>query len=453
MKNNIITVKIKYIPENGDLTDILSFIKNYNNILRFTYNRVQEGIKSTKELTKLQHNLNNIFIDSHFKNSAIYEAKSFQNDKLIFGGKKLFLDRLRNKISKEEFKLKKLSPLYSIGESNQKANRKFKIINENTIIFKPSRDLHIKLNLINQGKNYKKILSKLKELQETKQIAITYKLNLEYIYLSFDNSILNQNIYKIKKDRIIAIDMNPNYLGYSIVDWKDENNYKLIDKGVVDISLINQKENNLHVSSNNPKKRYIKNKRDYELIKIAHRLFDLCKYYHCECFSIEDLSIKSQDLNKGKQLNKLINNQWNRNQFLKTLRKLVNSSSATFIEVKPEYSSVLGNLIYREEHLPDMVLSSIEIGRRAYEFNNQYLLKYKVQQKNIVFPKLEFVKSRIEQSLEKLGHPFKFETYKQLFSELKKSKLKYRFLLEQCKNSRVFSIFHYKSYIKQYKFT
>ena len=453
MKNNIITVKIKYIPENGDLTDILSFIKNYNNILRFTYNRVQEGIKSTKELTKLQHNLNNIFIDSHFKNSAIYEAKSFQNDKLIFGGKKLFLDRLRNKISKEEFKLKKLLPLYSIGESNQKANRKFKIIDENTIIFKPNKDLHIKLNLINQSKNYKKILNKLKGLQETKQIAITYKLNLEYIYLSFDYSILKQNVYKIKKDRIIAIDMNPNYLGYSIVDWKDENSYKLIDKGVFDISLINQKENNLNVASDDPKKKYIKNKRDYELIKIAHRLFSLCKHYQCECFSIEDLAIKSKDLNKGKQLNKLINNQWNRNKFVNILRKLVNSSSAIFIEVKPEYSSVLGNLIYREEHLPDMVLSSIEIGRRAYEFNNQYLLKYKVQQKNIVFPKLEFVKSRIEQSLEELGHSLEFGTYQQLFSELKKSKLKYRFLLEQCKNSRVFSIFHYKSYIKQYKFT
>lgn len=452
MKSNIITLKIKYVPENGDLTDIISFIRNYNNVLKFTYNRVQEGIKSTKEITNLQKELNNIFVDSHFKNSAIYEAKTYQKNKIIFGGKKLFLDRLRNKISKEEFKLKKLLPLCSIGESNQKANRKFKLIDENTIIFKPNRDLHIKLNLINQGKNYKKILNKLKELQETKQLAITYKLSLDNIFLSFDNSILKQNVYKIKKDRAIAIDMNPNYLGYSIVDWKDENSYELIDKGVFDISLINQKENNLNVSSDNSKKKYIKNKRNYELIKIAYILFDLCKFYHCECFSIEDLSIKSKDLNKGKQLNKLINNQWNRNKFVNILRKLVNSSSTTLIEVKPEYSSILGNLIYKEEHLPDMILSSIEIGHRAYEFNNQYLLKYKVQQKNIVFPKLEFVKNRIEQSLEELGHPFKFETYQQLFSELKKSKLKYRFLLEQCKNSRVFSIFHYKSLIKLYKF-
>ena len=452
MKSNIITLKISYIPENGDLTDIFVYIKNYNNVLKFTYNRVQKNIKSTKELTKLQNNLNNIFVDSHFKNSAIYEAKAFQDSKLIFGGKKLFLERLKNKISKEEFKQKRLLPICSIGEANKKANRKFKIIDENTIIFKPNKDLHIKLNLINQGKNYKKVLNKLINLQETKQIAITYKLDLNYIYLSFDNSILEQNNYKTKKDRIIAIDMNPNYLSYSITDWKDENSYIIIDKGVFDISLINQKENSLNISSNDFKKKYIKNKRDYELTKIAYRLFNLCKHYQCECFSSEYLSIKSKDLNKGKQLNKLVNNQWNRNKFVNTLKKLVNSSSATFIEVKPEYSSILGNLIYREEQLPDMVLSSIEIGRRAYEFNNQYLLKYKIQQKNVVFPKLEFVKNRIEQSLEELGHPIKFETYQELFSRLKKSKLKYRFLLEQCKNSRVFSNFSYKSLVKLYKF-
>ena len=365
MKSNIITLKINYIPENGDLTPIIFYIKNYNNVLRFTYNRVQEGVISTKELTTLQKQMNNIFIDSHFKNSAIYEAKSYQDKNLIFGGKKLFLDRCKNKVSKSEFQLKRLLPLCSIGEADKKANRKFKIINENTILFKPNKDLHICLNLINQGKNYKKILNKLKELQETKQIAITYKLDLNYIYLSLDYSLLNQITYKTKKDRIIAIDMNPNYLGYSVVDWQGENNYKIIDKGAFDISLINKKENNLKVSSNDSKKKYIKNKRDYETINIAHQLFNLCRHYHCECFSIEDLSIKSRDLNKGKKLNKLVNNQWNRNKFINCLKKLVNSSSTTLIEVKTEYSSILGNLIYREEHLPDMVLSSIEIGRRA----------------------------------------------------------------------------------------
>ena len=178
MENSIITMKMRYkISSDKDKARILKYIKNYNSILRFTYNRVQEGIKSTKELTALQNKLNNIFIDSHFKNSAIYDAKSIQKDKVIFGGKKLFLDRLKNKITKDEFKLKKLIPIYSIGEADKKANRKFEIIDENTILFKPNRAEHIKLSLVSQGNNYKNKLKKLKDLQESKQIAITYKLS------------------------------------------------------------------------------------------------------------------------------------------------------------------------------------------------------------------------------------------------------------------------------------
>lgn len=452
MTSNIITLKIKYVPEDGDLSTIFSYVKNYNNVLRFTYNRIQENVKSTKELTFLQKTLNNIFIDSHFKNSAIFDAKTFQDKNIIFGGKKLFLDRVKNKISKEEFIQKRLLPLCSIGEANQKANRKFKIIDENTILFKPTRKEHLKLHLVNQGNNYKKKLKTLLKLQETKQISITYKIDLEHIFISFDNSILEKNAYKTKKDRIIGVDMNPNYLGYSVVDWLNENDYKIIDSGVFDISSLNKKENELKVSTQDSKREYIKNKRDYEITKIAHRLFDLAKHYKCEVFSIEKLNMKTKDLCKGKKLNRLINNQWNRNKFINVLKKLVNSSSTTLIEVEPAYSSILGNLIYREERLPDMVLSSIEIGRRACEFNNQYLLNIKECKKNIIQPDFDLVKERISKSLEELNIQSQIQNFQELYSILKKSKAKYRFLLENSNISRVFSRNYKKSYIKLYSF-
>ena len=68
------------------------------------------------------------------------------------------------------------------------------------------------------------------------------------------------------------------------------------------------------------------------------------------------------------------------------------------------YSSFEGNLIYREEKLPDMCLSSIEIGRRTYEFYHQYVLKDKNKEKNIIFDKLENVQNQIEKSLEELDY-------------------------------------------------
>ena len=54
------------------------------------------------------------------------------------------------------------------------------------------------------------------------------------------------------------------------------------------------------------------------------------------------------------------------------------------MEVIPQYSSFIGNIIFRNLNKPDMVLSSIELSRRGYEFRHQYVLKDKPQTKNIV---------------------------------------------------------------------
>ena len=44
MESNIITMKIRYsVSSDKDKIRILEYIKNYNNVLKFTYNRVQEG--------------------------------------------------------------------------------------------------------------------------------------------------------------------------------------------------------------------------------------------------------------------------------------------------------------------------------------------------------------------------------------------------------------------------
>lgn len=90
-QENNITLKIKYHSQS--INEIIKYIKNYNNVLKFTYNRLLKNkYFKTKELTNLQKTMNNIFIDSHFKNSAIFEAKSLiSENKIIFGGKNYFL--------------------------------------------------------------------------------------------------------------------------------------------------------------------------------------------------------------------------------------------------------------------------------------------------------------------------------------------------------------------------
>lgn len=90
---NLVTWKIKYSCDSS----LLDVIKQYNSVLKFTYNRLLENPKlKTSEITQLQKSLNNCsLIGSHLKNSAIYDAKSLValSDKPIVFGVSIFLNR------------------------------------------------------------------------------------------------------------------------------------------------------------------------------------------------------------------------------------------------------------------------------------------------------------------------------------------------------------------------
>ena len=90
-----------------------------------------------------------------------------------------------------------MSPLSSIGESQFKGNRKFNINSDLSITFKPSKDKHFNLNLI-YGQNQEHYLKTLYELTLTNLISISYKLDKEYIYITFDESKLANKEENIK---------------------------------------------------------------------------------------------------------------------------------------------------------------------------------------------------------------------------------------------------------------
>lgn len=457
-QENNITLKIKYHSQYK--SRIIEYIQNYNNVVRFTYNRLLENNSlKTKELTELQKTMNNIFIDSHFKNSAIFESKSLinKNKKIIFGGKKLFFERMNNKLTKEDYRKQKLIPLCSIGEASKKGNRKFKIENENYILFKPTKNEHFILELESVGKNYRSYLNKLINLQENKDISLTYKLSDEFIYITFDLNKLNDTELKTNKvqNRYFAIDMNPNYVGWAVIDWLDSTSYKIIDSGVLSLKLLNDYDNSLkgkRLDSSCKERKYITNKRQYEVINISHKLVMIANHYKCESFVMEDLCIKSSDRSKGKRFNKLCNSQWCRNIFVNQIKKYCKLFNIQILEVLANYSSFVGNLVYRCEQLPDMCLSSIEISRRGYEWYHQYILKDKNKEKNIVFNDCKYSHNRINQSLEELNYPVEYFNILDLYNKIKKSKTRYRLSFDDLAKSRVFSKIHIKSYQTSYKF-
>ena len=357
-ETNIITMKIKYHTETKEDSDrIFQMMVNYNNIVKCTYNYLLKHPKAkTAEISKYQNSLNNIFLDTHFKGSAIYEAKSLikrnGENKVIFGGKKLFIQRCQNKITKEEFYKEKQIPIYRVGQSNEKGNSKFKIITEEYILFKPNKNEHILLTLESVGKNYQKRLLELSELVNQKKIPIDFRLDLEYIYISFDlNKLKSERIISKKiKDRYFSIDLNPNYIGYTVINWFDGQNYKIVDKGCFSLKKLNDYDDFLNgkgFSSESKERKYISNKRKYETIDISHKLVKIANHYRCEYFIMEDLVISPKDNKKGRKFNKKCNNQWDRNLIVNQIKKVCKFNKIKVLEVVPNYSSFIGNLVYR----------------------------------------------------------------------------------------------------------
>ena len=444
------TLKIKYHSSEENISLIKDYQRQYSCVYRWMYNRTDEGM-SEKEREHQVKLLNNIdLLDSWFIRSACKEATYLykaneDGNTIIFGGKKNYFDRLKGNISKEEYKDKRLSPLCSIGEGNQNGNRKFQIQEDLSIIFKPDRKNKIIISPNGLSRSYKRIIKKLYILQSTKSLPITYKISSDYIYIIFDESMLYpKKTLKCIENRVMSIDLNPNYIGWSIVDWISEDEYKIIKSGVYSIKEINDINFQLKkekLSSTDKKRIYLSNKRHHEIMEISKNLINKCLYYQCENFVMEELSITHKDNKKGKKYNKLVNNCWCRDKFVNNLKKRCNINNISLIEVKPQYNSFIGNILYRETQEPDMVLASIEIGRRGYEFNNQYIKKTKEQKKNIIQPVItNKLKNCVIKSMEEIGYTDVIsDNLIELYYKIKNLKFRYRVSLDDKEFFRCFS--------------
>ena len=410
--------------------ELLSTQKVFNNMVRYAYNRlIDNNNLKEKDLRKL--------ISETFKQpswltqcaikDAIYLYKSNKTKGLktvIFGGFKNLRDYLLKKKSKEQYKLDKLLPITFQGEACKYGNRMFNFnLCNNELTYKQNKKQHYKLTYKQPRKNILRDLLKLQELSKQNKIAITIKLNIvtKKLYIIFEESKLQYEKYKdLKNSRVIGIDLNPNAIGLSILEFNKNNSeeFKVLHKEVISTYELNKTS----VSNN---------KRKYELIEICYHIDKLVKTWKCSRICLEELTINSSDKQRGKTFNRLCNNVWCRNLVINKLKMLSNIHGYFITEVNPAYSSFIGNILYGNEHTPDMVASSIEVARRAYN-------KFK---KGHFYPLIQFnhLNEQWKQTLSGLN------SWKEMFNKIKKLKLKYRFLLLDYVKNAVFS----KTYIKQ----
>ena len=140
---------------------------------------------------------------------------------------------------------------------------------------------------------------------------------------------------------------------------------------------------------------------------------------------LEDLKFKTNG--SYSKFNRLTRNQWCRDLLKNNINKRCNIYDINVINVKPEYSSFVGNFLFRHvTNMPDMVLASIEIGRRGYEYSSQYIDKTKDKKKNIVFPDISDFDDFYTKSLEEFSIKEKPDNLLLLYSYIKNAKMTYR---------------------------
>lgn len=123
---------------------------------------------------------------------------------------------------------------------NQKGNRLFKIeVENNKFIYKRACKEHYDLEIVEKlSDKRKQIISRLQSLMSEKKIPVTIRLKKDHIYLSYDEKIVEnyRKIHNLFQNRVLGIDLNPNYFGISIIEFDHKDNFKIIYKEVIDVS-------------------------------------------------------------------------------------------------------------------------------------------------------------------------------------------------------------------------
>jgi IS605 OrfB family transposase len=418
----MITIKLPYKTE----FDFTTILKQYSSIVRYSYNRFLDG-KNEKEIRLMTKSLNNTdLLNSWMIQCGVREGKQlqtrFDNNRIIFGGKKNFIKKIQNKITKEEYQLKRILPLTIQGEVLQKGNRCFNldIIENNKIIFKLNRNYHIELQLPKLRTNIKNKLIKLQLLNDEMGYTYQIKLDLSNIYISFEE--FKQEIMTLNENRHLGIDLNPDTIGITILD-----NDKIIHAQEFSLKPIFKKIFNENLASDSDKMRYFQNKLQFETYEISKQITKLATHFNCKTVYIEDLKFK-QKLSGDQKYNRIGNrknkNLWKKELFKQNLEKRLVMNGIKLYSVNPAYSSFIGNL---QHNYTDAVNASIEIARRGFE--------YRIKKNKTKFYPVLIVKHQWKEMATK------FQNWKEFYLEIKNLKLKYRVQLEELTNLKaVFSL-------------
>lgn len=300
------------------------------------------------------------------------------------------------------FQENRIMQVYLVGEANQKGNRYFDFDFENkTIFYKPfkGKKVEIKYSCKHQ---FNEELLELKKLIDQKIIPVTVSIGKSEINITFDNTIVSgyyidekerrkeckeikekgyskeittdliKEIYKKHREdlkakmlkgkiaeRYMAVDLNPEYIGFCIADKGENDIKKIIKKGVFDLRELNEK---LNVSSEDALQKYQNNKRKHEIINVIKTLFEIANQYKVAYFISEDIENIGKSELSNKIANRKVKNIWHRLITEWQIEKRCTANGIEHLKVIPAYTSFIGNIIYDNF---DATNAALEICRKG----------------------------------------------------------------------------------------
>ncbi len=409
------------------------FQREYSSVFRYAYERTSEG-KTQKEIRGLakqiwcnpasnnQQALNSWIVQCAILNAqAQYAAHQSQittglrpNKPVVWGGRKQLSLRRANKITHAEWQRARLRPLCLQGEVLQKSNRlfDFSLLHKSLLIYKPNKTIRLTIPLTGYGP---KQLHQLMYIQsQIGKIPVQVQLKQGQVCLTYEQEKSSVQ-HNAVPNRILGIDQNPNSVGVTIMDFRD---------GKSRVVYAEQIQWNKAARTDS-------NKRDHETTQIAHAIAKLARHYRVSEVALENLTMGARDAGKGRNFNRLVNNEWNRTQFDWCIRKLCDKYSIPVFHANCAYSSTIGNLTYR--NLPDACGAAAEIARRAH---------HKYKKKLCMYPPLVHEELELLTQWKNEGFDFfKITTWQALHNLIKNAELKYRVQLSSLRSavSRFFS--------------
>src|ERR1017187_7615384 len=368
------TIKLRYEPPVG-LSEVLADQRRRQaRLIRTAYRRLVAGMDQRSLYSALRalpvgQGLHTWLILSGMKKArALHERHP--EGKVIFGGRRSFLDRAQGRISREEWRAKRLMALYIEGHAKsygaQGGNHLVTLdfASDRVIYHGPDgRDFPLRLLLSRKSREYRRRLIELQARCETlRDVPFTVTFNEAEIALSWSEPPAPAACGIA--GRVLALDLNPARLGWAVVARLAEpGSCRCVAWGVFEYSDFARR---LGFASDDPRSLAQNNKRRYELAVLAKKVAFLATHHRVCAAARERLVLGPGDHGKGRRFNRLINQVWFRRGLLEPLTRRLAAAGIAQIEVNPAYSSKLGNHLWADLlRIPDPACAAVELGRRA----------------------------------------------------------------------------------------